>query len=185
MTEQAYREHIKRFFEAYYEKLSSMDEMYLCLPGVEEAMWSEDADPNEEWKKWKLIPSTVTKQDLDQLEEEVGVKFPLCLRAFLSVYHHYFQEGIGANPTFEPFDAVLTAWNPVLIQHGYLPFAWDEDGYFIRCIKLEAMPDEEQCGIYQIDHELLPDEEDVSKEEIDSHMEFVAANLLEYLNQML
>lgn len=75
----------------------------------------------------------------------------------------------------------------MLVKAGYLPFAWDPEGYFIRCIKLDAMPDEEECGIYQIDHEILFDFEEntVSKEEIDANMESIARNFFEYLEKML
>ena len=27
------------------------------------------------------------------------------------------------------------------VRAGYLPFTWDEEHFFIRCIKLDAMPD--------------------------------------------
>ncbi len=70
---------------------------------------------------------------------------------------------------------------------GYLPFAWDKESYFIRCIRLEKMPEEEKCGIYQIDHEVLFDfdEDTVTPEEIEQCMEFVSENLLTYLDEIL
>lgn len=125
------------------------------LDESDRAMWSDNADPNEEWKVWKLIPSTATEQDVENLEKTIGTKLPQCLKAFLTVYHHYFDAPIGENPISAPFEAVLDAWNPLLVKHGYLPFTWDEEGYYIRCIDLANMPNEEQCGIYQIDHEIL------------------------------
>jgi len=49
------------------------------------------------------------------------------------------------------------------------------------------MPNEERCGIYQIDHELLFDfdEQTVNKQEIDQKMEFISQNLLTYLDEIL
>ena len=49
------------------------------------------------------------------------------------------------------------------------------------------MPEEEKCGIYQIDHEVLFDfdEDTVTPEEIDRCMEFISENLLTYLDEIL
>ncbi len=188
MTYAECADYMKNFFEQYYDKLSR-DEIGVMLP-LEESdreMWSEDADPNEEWKKWKLVPAAIDEQQLTELEDGIGVKLPLSLRAFLTVYHHLFEDPIGRNPVSEPFEGLWNAWNPLLVKHGYLPFVWNEGGYYIRCINLEKMPDEEQCGIYQIDHEILFDfdEDTVKKQDIDENMEFVSQNLFTYLDEIL
>ncbi len=188
MTYAECADYMKNFFEQYYDKLSR-DEIGVMLP-LEESdreMWSEDADPNEEWKKWKLVPAAIDEQQLTELEDGIGVKLPLSLRAFLTVYHHLFEDPIGRNPVSEPFEGLWNAWNPLLVKHGYLPFVWNEGGYYIRCINLEKMPDEEQCGIYQIDHEILFDfdEDSVKKQDIDENMEFVSQNLFTYLDEIL
>ena len=83
--------------------------------------------------------------------------------------------------------AVRNAWNPLLVKHGYLPFAWDDGGFYIRCIDLTNMPNEEQCGICQIDHEVLfsLDEDTVQKEEIAQNMEYLSQNLFTYLESIL
>ena len=49
------------------------------------------------------------------------------------------------------------------------------------------MPEEEKCGIYQIDHEVLFDfdENTVMPEEIDQCMELISENLLTYLDEIL
>ena len=150
-------------------------------------MWSDNADPNEEWKVWKLIPSTATEQDVENLEKTIETKLPQCLKAFLTVYHHYFDAPIGENPISAPFEAVLDAWNPLLVKHGYLPFTWDEEGYYIRCIDLANMPNEEQCGIYQIDHEILfsLDEDTTKRANITQNMEYLSQNLFTYLESIL
>ena len=92
-----------------------------------------------------------------------------------------------SNPFSNHFEAINNAWNPILVRYGYLPFTWDKDGYYIRCIKLEQMPDEEKCGIYQIDHEILFDfdEETVEKQQIDKNMQFISENLITYLDEIL
>lgn len=188
MTELQYQEAIKQLFEQYYQKLSQMGEFALLLPEVDPEMVADHADLTQEWKPWKLVPSTVTEQDLQELEEEIETKLPLSMRAFLSVYHHYFESPIGRNPISEKFYEIKNVQNPVLIENGYLPFTWDADGYYIRCMKLDAMPDEEHCKIYQIDHEILfdfdEDDGDI-KDELDKQMQFVAENLLDYLQQQM
>lgn len=188
MTYAECQEYMKNFFKKYYQKLSQ-NEMFITLPldETEKEMWSDDADPDEEWKKWKLVPAAIDDKEIAELEEGLSATLPLCLRAFLTVYHHCFEYPIGRNPFSDHFEAVWNAWNPVLVRCGYLPFTWDRDGYFIRCINLDRMPDEENCGIYQIDHEILFDfdEDTVGKQEVDENMEFVSQNLFTYLDEIL
>ncbi|MDE7476846.1 MAG: hypothetical protein K2M91_02680 [Lachnospiraceae bacterium] len=188
MTYTECEKYMKNFFEQYYNKLSQ-NEIRIIRPleEIDKEMWSDDADPSKEWKKWKLVPAEIDEQEILELEEELSVKLPLSLRAFLTVYHHFFEYPIGENPISDPFESIWNAWNPVLVKFGYLPFTWDQEGYFIRCIKLEKMPDEEQCGIYQIDHEILFDfdEDTVEKRDIDENMGFVSHNLFTYLDEIL
>ncbi len=188
MTYVEYQEYMRNFFEQYYQKLSQ-NEICVTLPLEEDEkeMWSDDADPNEEWKKWKLVPAMIPDEEIKELEREIGVELPLSLKAFLTVTHHCFSDPIGYNSAAEHFQGVRNAWNPVLVRCGYLPFAWDKECYFIRCIQLKNMPEEEKCGIYQIDHEELFDfdEDTVTSDEIDKCMKFVSENLLTYLDEIL
>ena len=188
MTYVEYQEYMRKFFEQYYQKLSQ-EEICVTLPLEEEEkeMWSDDANPDDEWKKWKLVPAMISDEEIKELEKEIGVELPLSLKAFLTVTHHCFDYPIGRNSVGEHFAGVRESWNPVLVRCGYLPFTWDKEGYFIRCIRLEKMPEEEKCGIYQIDHEVLFDfdEDTVTPEEIDQCMELISENLLTYLDEIL
>lgn len=174
------------FFEQYYEKLAASNGN--ILPVVHTSMQANPKE-TEEWKHWKMIPSTLTDEDFTALEEEIEIKIPNILRLFLSTYHHYFENPIGRNPVDQPFQSLHYAYNPILIQANYLPFTWDEDGYFIRCICLDNMPNETTCPIYEIDHEILfnfdEDDEDIQKEDIAKHMHFVAENFESYLQKCL
>ena len=190
MTDTQMRSFMQAFFERYYQKLEREGDGIALLRPLEEpdrAMWREDTDPDEEWKVWKLIPSTVTDQDIEKLETDIGAKLPRCLRAFLTVYHHYFDGPVGVNPISAPFEAVRNAWNPLLVKHGYLPFTWNADGYYIRCMDLANMPDEARCGICQIDHEILfsLDEDTAQRAEITQDMEYLSQNLFTYLEGIL
>lgn len=138
------------------------------------------------WCKWKLTPSPVTEDDLDRLEQETGCAFPSLLRTFLSTYCHYFEDmGLGRQTPDEPFSSVKNAWNPTLVRAGFLPFLWDEEGYYIRCIDLANMPDEDRCPVVQIDHEILFDEtEDADRETLLPHMEPVTENFQGFLEEI-
>lgn len=182
------REFVKNFFEKYYEKLDGeCDGIALRLPGIDERMCADRSDEAEEWRKWKLVPSDISEKELDELEEKIGAKMPDILRAFLSTYFHYFEDPVGRNSIDDKFSAVNNAWNPMLVKSGYLPFAWDEEGYFIRCINMNNMPDEDKCEVCQIDHEIMFgfDEDTVAKEEIDENMYYIAENFYDYLNKIL
>lgn len=197
---------IKKFYETLYEKFRDVSEVLIKIPIVEgnEPMWEEGSEPDKDgWVTWRLLPAQVSDGEIAELEENIGVKLPQMLRIFLTTYFHYFDGGIGRNPVEDKFEGILNAWNPFLVKNGYLPFAWDEEGYFIRCIDLKNMPDEEKCEVVEIDHEVLFDLEeceDMQEEqgvlfdyavdmkrfgELEEKMNPVAKNFFLYLQEML
>lgn len=183
MTESQYRTEIQTMLEQYYEKCLREREILLYSPDIPEEMLAEDADPNKEWNRWKLIPSTVTKQDLDDLEQELEISMPLCLRAFLSAYHHCFRGLLGRNMPDEPFDEVQSSYHPILIECGYIPFGWDSEGAWLRCVKTNGLPNQQDGEVYEIDHEILFDwdEETYSREQVEEQMQPVSPSLLSHL----
>ena len=191
MTREENRAFMKDFFEKYYEKQKARSES--CVAGVKipEEMVAYDLPTGGGWKVWKLFPSTVTDEDIQALEDLWNVKLPECLCAFLSTYHHRFDGLIGRNDIGKPFWSILNAYNPHLAANGYIPFGWDEDNYFIRCIDITNAPDDEKCPVVQIAHEVLfdlyddDDEELLPKEALAPHIEKVAKNFYEYLNAIL
>ena len=80
-----------------------------------------------------------------------------------------------------------------------MPFAWDEDGYYIICCDLSYLPNELSCPIFQIDHEILFDLTDEYEDEyecedeindelrqnIAANMEQLAPDLCYYLKSFL
>lgn len=197
---------IKNFFESLYAKLKDEDEVLVKIPVIEgnEPMWAEGCVPDEEeWVTWRLLSAQVSDKEITELEENIGVKLPQVLKIFLTTYFHYFDGGIGRNSVENKFEGFLDAWNPMLVKNGYIPFAWDEDGYFIRCIDLKNMPDEEKCPVVQIDHEVmfdLEESEDISmthgilfdfsremtrQEELEEQMQPIADNFFVYLEELL
>lgn len=190
MTIEENRAFMKDFFERYYDKIRSID--VVCVMGVDipSEMLEEGADPNEEWNIWRLYPSVVKESDFSAYEEKIGVKLPECIKAFFSVYHHRFNTAIGCNDIRNPLYNLVHSYNHHLVNSAYLPFGWDGDNYFIRCIDLSNMPDEEKCSIVEIDHELFfnmmfdfeQKGKNIPKEELLKLFRPVADNFYEYLN---
>lgn len=194
MDKNAAHQFMKDFFENYYNCLHEKSEMAVMLPGVPEDMIA-DAQPDGnhgEWRVWKLVPSTVTEHEIAALEADFALVFPEGVKAFLSTYHHLFEEPIGRNSTAKKFYGIKQAFNPHLAANGFLPLTWDKLHYFIRCIDLSLMPDEERCPVLEIDHETLFDlqyqaderGEIIPKDILVQHMNAVAENLYDYLNDI-
>lgn len=190
MNAEETRSYIKNFFETLYGKMKEEAEVLVKIPVIDgnEPMWEEGCVPDEDgWVTWRLLPAQVSEEEIAELENEIGAKLPQVLKIFLTTYFHYFDEGIGRNPVEDKFWGILNAWNPMLVRNGYLPFTWDEEGYFIRCIDLEHMPEEEKCLIVQIDHEIMFDfdEDTATREELAEQMQPVAENFFAYLKDLL
>lgn len=193
MTREENRAFMKDFFERYYKKRKNQGKDSILITGVKiapEMQSDEKSKWGEEYSIWKLIPSTVSENDLKQFEETYHLKLPECIKAFLSVYHHRFGDPIGYNDIRNPFWSMKTNYTHQLAQNGYLSFAWDSESIFIRCIDLSNMPDEETCPIVEIDHELFfnlqYDAEEtgilIPREQLTALMHPVADNFYQYLN---
>ena len=58
-------------------------------PGrIPDSMRDPSIPPSNDWIGWQPVPSTVTDQDLDELEAETGLKYPAPYREFLQ-YEHF------------------------------------------------------------------------------------------------
>ena len=47
---------------------------------------------DEGWVAWKMLPSTITEDDLRCLEGEFGIRFPPLFRAYLLARSHLFDQ---------------------------------------------------------------------------------------------
>lgn len=57
------------FFEQYYRKLSQNESgIMLPLGNEQKEIWSDDADPEKEWKKWKMIPADIREEEIEEPE---------------------------------------------------------------------------------------------------------------------
>lgn len=184
---------IKGYFEKLYTKLSEEAPIALKMCDLPEDMLADGADPDEEWNTWRLLPSNVTDGDIAEYEKKYGLTFPNCIKAFFGTCHHCFGGAVGRNMSDEPLAELDGAFNPHLAANGYLPFAWDEEGYYIRCVDLANMPDEENCPVVQFPHEELFDlqyefednGEEIPREQLEELAERVSDNFYAYLNSIL
>lgn len=190
MTREENRTFMKNFFERYYKKQIEDDPILVKGVGIPPEMLADGANPDDEWNIWKLIPSTATEKDFQVFEETHHVKLPECIKAFFSVYHYRFYTAIGRNDIGYPLYELERAYTHQLADNGYLPFGWDEDSFFIRCMDLSHLPEEEKCPIVEIDHEpffdLQCDAEQagilIPREQLVPLMRPVAENFYAYLN---
>lgn len=157
------------------------------LVSAKEIIYEGAVPDKSKWVTWRLVPAQVSDEEIAALERQIGVALPQVLKIFLTTYFHYFGGEVGRNPIENKFSGFLYAWNPILVRNGYLPFGWDNDMYFIRCMDLKNMPDEEKCQIVEIDHEILFDfDTDTTKrDELASKMRPVAENFFIYLKNLL
>lgn len=203
MDNQDYQCFMEQFFKDYYHKLEAENDALALKRPLSEKDQAMFLDPltNSEWKQWKLVRADLNESDFTKLENELSIKVPKLFKSFLGTYYHHFDDPIGSNPISEPFKAVKRAFNPYLVKCGYLPFTWDQDGYYIICCDLSYLPDELGCPICQIDHEILfeltdeYEEEcedledgeslDCLRENIADNMEQLAPDLCTYLKSFL
>ena len=72
-----------------------------------------------------------------------------------------------------------------MISFGYLPFSWDTENGCLFCIKFDA--DNNDCGIYKIDHEEMIDfdyHKNATQNKVDFAMKFFSNNFYDYLEKI-
>ena len=105
MTDTQTRQFMRDFFERYYQKLEQLGNGIAVMRPLGEsdkAMWQEDSDPKDEWKAWKLIPSTVTDQDIEALEKSHWDKPPKMFECLSHGLPPLFRKSCWREPRFRP-----------------------------------------------------------------------------------
>ena len=128
-------------------------------------MQDEARVAEDDWIPWKPIPSTVTEHDIQALEQKINLRYPDLYKAFLCHKHFYefwseqevnfFSHGINEwKDTL--LNAYFNSWDPTkLIERGYICFA-DYSDWGIVCFDTNHQrPEDNDCPIVLIDHELL------------------------------
>ncbi|MCM1505841.1 MAG: SMI1/KNR4 family protein [Ruminococcus flavefaciens] len=157
-----YRTEIKKILEEYYELLRIYDKFQIqVLDYVEipEGMFTGEVEIDTEYnlklKTWKMIPSDVTEEDISELEKETGIRLPNPLKAYYTSYYHLWdwQINLSGNSPKAKMNGIYEAYNTLMIHFGYLPFIWDNQYGCLFCMKVDE--NNQDCGIYWIDHEEL------------------------------
>jgi hypothetical protein len=101
------------------------------MPGkIAEEMIDESFEKKDDWKGWKLIPSTVTQSDLQRIERTHNVELPKSYKDLLQYKHFYDLACFGFRFTPNPIDLwteeiqrALNGYMPErIIKRGYIPF---------------------------------------------------------------
>jgi hypothetical protein len=128
--------------------------------GVPPAMWDEPVRPDG-WVLWRMLPSTVTEQQVRELEQLVNAEFPPLFRAFLTA--RFIMElgtpwvRLPALPSDAPLRDVrrmIRACAP-LHEAGYVAFANDTNDTGPVCFDVvQRLPDGD-CPVVLFDHDVL------------------------------
>jgi len=134
--------------------------------GVPAAMQVGQIDA-EGWVEWRVLPSTLSENELRQFEDKWGVQLPPLFRAYLLARFHLFDQVTSrrhdqlilmtdtpAGKPLAPLLLLLSAWRP-LIDAGFIPFAEWGDGWGPMCFDTERRAADGDCPVIWMDHESL------------------------------
>jgi hypothetical protein len=128
--------------------------------GAPPAMWDDDVGPDG-WVSWRMLPSTVTEDEIRALERTAEAEFPPLYRAFLTARFVMDLDVPGVRLPALPSDAPLArvsahieAWSP-LHRAGYIAFADDDNDTGPLCFDVRASRSGGDCPIVLFDHEQL------------------------------
>ncbi len=128
--------------------------------GVPPAMFDGEVDA-EGWVQWKMLPSTLTEDDVIKIEAILPGQFPPLFRAYLIVRFTMSIETskvrLPSLPCDNPFEDLLSelrAWSS-LFASGYVAFAKDGNDAGPLCFDFQSRLSDGDCPIVLFDHEHL------------------------------
>lgn len=128
--------------------------------GVPPAMFDGAVD-SEGWVQWKMLPSTMTEDDVIKIEALLPGQFPPLFRAYLITRFTMSIETrtlrLPALPSDNPFEELLSemrAWSS-LFTSGYVSFARDGNDAGPLCFDFQNRLSDGDCPIVLFDHEHL------------------------------
>ncbi|WCR26930.1 SMI1/KNR4 family protein [Paenibacillus thiaminolyticus] len=112
------------------------------------------------WVCWKCIPSTITEEEIKELENEFSISFPPMMRALFRTYHYvdlHFNNiedetghrgdcqfielpPMSSRDRLTRYRDIIQAWEPLLAA-GYLPFTEAEDSQGPVCFDMTRIDD--------------------------------------------
>ena len=139
----------------------------LPLRDMPEEMRDHAVPQQDDWIAWKIVPSTVSDADLDELETGVGLAFPPLYRRFLQSYHFYELVGLGfcRHPAHTWRDELTTLYGGYSgepLSKGLLPFGEEpmmDAGP--ACFDTRARAEDGDCPVVFWDHEWVGTEQEI------------------------
>jgi hypothetical protein len=160
---------VTSFVDASLKQLNALNLMCCPDPKMPEAMRDFSRPASNDWLPWKPIPSTVLDSDLDELENEIGLKFPPLYRDFLQYLHFYdLPSCIGWEPHVidrwkKQLRQIYKGWYPERIMgKGLIPFGSESfaDAGPVCFDTRQRLPDGD-CPIVFWDHEWVKTEKEI------------------------
>lgn len=152
---------IKNIISSHLEKWVEMGANKLSTQ-IETEMSDINQDMSEEWRTWFPVNSKVTDEEIIELENRIGYKFPEDYKTFLKHKHFYelqISEISFCEHPVNSWRASLTEMifdgypKEFLIDKGYIPFAnWSDWG--MLCFDTNKNQDDKNYPIVLWDHEL-------------------------------
>ena len=157
-------EKIKEIIDKYLDK--SLSKGSNQLPGkIEKEMTDINQDLSKEWKIWLPINSTVSDEDIREIEGKIKHKLPKDYKIFLKHKHFYNLQISEVSFCSHPINIwknkllenIFNGYpNEYLIDKGYIPFAdWSDWG--LLCFNTNLNKNDNNYPIVLWDHE-IPDE---------------------------
>ncbi|MDR6245118.1 hypothetical protein [Paenibacillus hunanensis] len=180
INEQPYIQHIRERIGAMYDDPASRVLFFTVADSIPSTMKGSNAYipapllEDEDWATWKPVPSTITRAQITQLEQEQQLQFPLPYCAYLQAYHlldwqlpnlptadgypggcsSFIFPSLDTEQGLSEIRKLIQQWS-ILQGTGYIPFAIGEDGQGIVCLDtLRTHPDGD-CPITWITLDIL------------------------------
>ena len=156
---------VQQFVDANLALQRALDLMRLPGPPLPPEMQDPTRPAEADWLPWQPVPGTVSAADIAELEQRTGRRYPRLYLEFLR-YQHFGELLPVADITF--FDHPIRAWKPLLLRYyyqswvpenlvgaGYLCFADYSDWGLVCFDTTRPNPDDFDCPVVLIDHELV------------------------------
>lgn len=176
------------FVDQGLKSLGELDMMRVTHDNMPPEMIDETRVRRDDWVPWKPIKSTVSDNDLFEIEKLTGKQFPESYKEFLK-YKHFYELDVPNPMEVVFFRHPIRDWKDEfisyysydwvqekLIDNGYIPFAYHQD-WGIVCFDTNRNKDTREYPIIMIDHELVFDEPIPSEDFGDDFVDMIKTRL--------
>jgi hypothetical protein len=157
------------FVDRSLKSLEASDLMRRPDNDMPKEMIDETKESVDDWIPWKPIKSTVTDNDLLEIEQITGRKFPESYKSFLK-YKHFYELDSPDPMDVCFFKHPIRQWKNEFIKYysydwvkerligmGFIPFA-DHHDWGIICFDTNRNKESGEYPVIMIDHELVFDD---------------------------